>query len=36
MPRDEFVEQVLAHQADPGLTDELGAIFGETTDDQPI
>ena len=36
MSRNEFAEQVLAHQADPGLTQELTEMFGETTDDLRI
>ena len=33
MPRDEFVEKVLAHQADPGLLDDLRRMMPDTTDD---
>ena len=33
MPRDEFVRKVLAHQADPGLLDDLRRMMPDTTDD---
>lgn len=33
MPRDEFLRNVLGHQADPGLLDELRAMMPDTTDD---
>lgn len=35
MGRDRFVRQVLSHQADPGLADDLSQLSGETTDDLP-
>lgn len=35
MPRDQFVRQVLARQADPGLSKELAELCDETTDDLP-
>ena len=31
--RDEFVGNVLAHQADPGLAGDIAALSDETTDD---
>ena len=33
MGRDRFVGQVLTHQADPGLADDLAQLSDETTDD---
>jgi len=33
MRRDQFIREVLAHQADPGLADDLAALTDETTDD---
>lgn len=33
MPRDEFIQKVLGHQADPGLTKELREMMPDTTDD---
>jgi prevent-host-death family protein len=37
MPRDEFVDRVLRHQADPGLRADLAELVGdETTDDLPF
>lgn len=33
MPRDELVELLKTHSADPGLRDDLKRIAGETTDD---
>ncbi len=33
MGRDRFVNQVLSHQADPKLADDLAQLSGETTDD---
>ena len=35
MSRDRFISQVLAHQADPGLADDLAQLSDETTDDLP-
>ena len=34
--RSEFVPMVLANQADPGLTADLQALAGDTTDDLPL
>jgi len=36
VPRDEFVAEVLAHQADAGLTHDLRSLVDETTDDLPL
>ncbi|WP_423919120.1 type II toxin-antitoxin system Phd/YefM family antitoxin [Candidatus Poriferisodalis sp.] len=33
MSRERFVRDVLAHQADPGLSDDLVDLSAETTDD---
>jgi len=33
MPRDELLELLKTHSADPGLRDDLNRIAGETTDD---
>ncbi len=33
MPRDRFVSEVLAHQADAGLRDDLDDIAPDTTDE---
>jgi prevent-host-death family protein len=33
MPREELVELLKTHSADPGLRDDLKRIAGETTDD---
>lgn len=33
MPRDELVELLKTHSADPGLRDDLKRIAGETTDE---
>lgn len=33
MPRDELLELLKTHSADPGLRDDLRRIAGETTDD---
>lgn len=33
MGRERFVRDVLAHQADPGLADDLADLKSETTDD---
>ncbi|MGK2849712.1 MAG: type II toxin-antitoxin system Phd/YefM family antitoxin [Candidatus Limnocylindrales bacterium] len=35
MTRDEFIREILTHQADPGLRDELRALNPDTTDDIP-
>ena len=34
--REEFVRRIVGHQADPGLTGELRALAGDTTDDLPF
>jgi prevent-host-death family protein len=36
VPRSEFASTVLAHQADPGLVDDLRALAGEMTDELPL
>lgn len=36
VPRDEFASTVLAHQADPGLTQDLDELAGEMTDELPL
>ncbi len=36
IPRDEFIQIILANQADPGLTDELEELASDTTDDLPL
>lgn len=33
MPRDELIELLKTHSADPGLRDDLDRIAGETTDE---
>ena len=33
LSRSEFVTSIVAHQADPGLTDDLEELAGEMTDD---
>jgi antitoxin (DNA-binding transcriptional repressor) of toxin-antitoxin stability system len=33
MPRDELIELLETHSADPGLRDDLKRLAGETTDD---
>lgn len=35
MSRERFIRDVLAHQADPGLSDDLADLKSETTDDLP-
>ena len=35
MSRGRFVRDVLAHQADAGLADDLASLADETTDDLP-
>lgn len=35
MSRERFIRDVLAHQADPGLLDDLTDLRTETTDDLP-
>lgn len=35
MGRDRFVHQVLFHQADPGLADDLAQLSSEATDELP-
>ena len=34
--RGEFASTVLAHQADPGLADDLAGLAGEMTDELPL
>ncbi len=36
MPRDELVELLKTHSADPGLRDDLKRIAGETTDEDGL
>jgi prevent-host-death family protein len=36
MPREELVELLKTHSADPGLRDDLGRIAGETTDEDGL
>ena len=36
MSREAFIRDVLAHQADPGLREDLAELAGGTTDDEPI
>jgi prevent-host-death family protein len=36
MPRDELVELLETHSADPGLRDDLNRIAGETTDEDGL
>ncbi len=35
MSRDRFVREILIHQTDAGLTEDLARPAGETTDDLP-
>lgn len=35
VPRTAFASMVLTNQADPGLTEDLAQLAGETTDDFP-
>lgn len=35
MSRDRFIRDVLVHQADAGLSDDLAELTAETTDDLP-
>ena len=35
MRKDRFLDEVLTHQADPGLTDDLTALTDEMTGDLP-
>ncbi len=35
MSRERFIRDVLAHQADPGLSEDLADLRSETTDDLP-
>ena len=35
MPRDRFIREILSHQADPGLAEDLIRAADETTDDLP-
>lgn len=36
VPRSEFTSNVLAHQADPGLAQDLDELAGEMTDERPL
>lgn len=36
MPKDELVELLKTHSADPGLLDDLRRIAGETTDEDKL
>ena len=36
LAREEFARQVMSHQADPGLADELTELTPDTTDDIPL
>jgi antitoxin (DNA-binding transcriptional repressor) of toxin-antitoxin stability system len=36
MPRDELIELLKTHSADPGLRDDLKRIAGETTDEDKL
>lgn len=36
VPRREFASTVLAHQADPGLAEDLAELAGEMTDELPL
>jgi prevent-host-death family protein len=36
MFRDTFSARILGHQADPGLSADLGALAPDTTDDVPL
>ena len=36
MPREELVELLKTHSADPGLRDDLNRIAGETTDEDGL
>lgn len=36
MPRDELIELLKTHSADPGLRDDLDWISGETTDEDGL
>ncbi|MBI4729834.1 MAG: type II toxin-antitoxin system prevent-host-death family antitoxin [Acidobacteria bacterium] len=36
LAREEFIRRVAAHQADPGLAEELARLAPETTDDLPL
>jgi len=36
MPREELVELLKTHSADPGLRDDLECIAGETTDEDGL
>lgn len=36
MPRDELVELLKTHSADPGLRDDLKRLAGETTDEDRL
>jgi hypothetical protein len=36
MPREELIELLKTHSADPGLRDDLDRIAGETTDEDGL
>jgi antitoxin (DNA-binding transcriptional repressor) of toxin-antitoxin stability system len=36
MPKDELVELLKTHSADPGLLDDLKRVSGETTDEDKL
>jgi hypothetical protein len=36
MPKSEFASTVLAHRADPDLTEDLKELAGEMTDETPL
>jgi antitoxin (DNA-binding transcriptional repressor) of toxin-antitoxin stability system len=36
MPRDELIELLKTHSADPGLRDDLKRLAGETTDEDGL
>lgn len=36
IPRSEFASAVVAHQADPGLAEDLDELAGEMTDELPL
>lgn len=36
VPKNQFLREVMAHQADPGLAEDLRLINDKTTDDLPL
>jgi hypothetical protein len=36
MPREELIELLKTHSADPGLRDDLESLAGETTDEDGL